>query len=137
MIAFLSIWCLVFYVFREYTRYSLEPVAYSPPNGIPTQSKQYHTARMVKDGLVIYTPSYRNIDLVCGTMPSMADTNVIFCSAAAFTGKCLSFFTHRNIAGNHVSGGRLEQGYLCHRNTGAFVYYDGKYSLYIQITAMN
>lgn len=77
--------------------------------------------------LVIYTPQYRNIDLVCGTMPSVTDSDVIFFAEAAYTGETLDEFKHSNIAGDHVSSGRRYVGYTCKRNTGAFVYYNGKY----------
>lgn len=76
-------------------------------------------------GLRIYFPHYSKIDLVCGNMPSKTDTSVIMIAEAAFTGELLKEFKHINIAGYHVSGGKLEKGYKCKRNTGAFVYYDG------------
>lgn len=77
--------------------------------------------------LVLYIPQYKNIDLVCGTMPSVTDSDVIFCAEAAYTGDLLKEFKHSNIAGDHVSSGKRYDGYKCKRNTGAFVYYNGKY----------
>ena len=84
--------------------------------------------RIVSDetlGLNIYYPDFDRIDLVCGEMPSSEDTNVIFCCEAAFTGQLLSTFSHMNIAGNHVSGGKYFSGYNCRPNTGGFTY-DGE-----------
>lgn len=83
-------------------------------------------------GLKILYPKFSRIDLVCGTMPQKSDTNVIFVGAAAFTGELLKEFKHFNIAGNHVSSGQLYKGYRCKRNTGAFVYYNGKWKFCYQ-----
>jgi hypothetical protein len=77
-------------------------------------------------GLRVYYPHFSTIDLVCGTMPSKGDSDVIMFAEAAFTGELLDIFNHRNIAGDHVSNGKRERGYPCKRNTGAFVYYNGK-----------
>jgi len=77
--------------------------------------------------LIIYTPHYSSIDLVCGDMPSVRDSNVLFCAEAAYTGECLKEFIHSNIAGNHVTGGLFYKGYSCKRNTGAFAFYNDKY----------
>ncbi|MBQ0114280.1 MAG: hypothetical protein KBT10_00155 [Bacteroidales bacterium] len=85
------------------------------------------TKREERNGLIIYHPSYSNIDLVCGTMPSQADKNVIFCGEAAFTGEYLKVFKHSNILGDHVSSGTRYKGSGCKRNTGAFIYYKGTY----------
>ena len=47
---------------------------------------------------------------------------------AAFTGAPLTKgFNHMKIAGNHVSGGNFYNGYSCKANTGAFIYYMGKW----------
>ena len=75
-------------------------------------------------GLKVLCPNFYKVDLVCGTMPSKNDTNVVLVMAAAYTGQCLKEFKHSNIAGNHVSGGVLYNGYQCTRNTGSFVYYN-------------
>lgn len=77
-------------------------------------------------GLVVFYPNYTRVDLVCGTMPEKSDASVIFVAEASYTGECLKEFNHRNIAGDHVSSGQRFKGYKCRRNTGAFVYYDGK-----------
>lgn len=85
------------------------------------------TSLIEKDNLIIYTPDYSKVDLVCGTMPSMSDGNVILCAEAAFTGELLKEFKHSNILGDHVCGGVRYKGTGCKRNTGAFIYYDGKW----------
>ena len=80
----------------------------------------------VKDtlGLRIYYPDYSKIDLVCGEMPEKRDKSVIMFAEAASTGEILDEFAHSNTAGDHVSGGKKYKGYVCKRNTGAFVYYN-------------
>ncbi len=80
-------------------------------------------------GLTLYFPQSYTIDLVCGKRPSEDDSSVIYCAEAAFTGKCLVKFDHSNIAGDHVSNGKLYQGYPLNKktNSGAFVFYDGKW----------
>ncbi len=78
-------------------------------------------------GLIIYCPNYGKIELICGERPMMANDSIIFCAGAAYTGKRLDDFRHSNIAGTHVSGGKLFRGYKCRRNTGAFIYHDGEY----------
>lgn len=97
-----------------------------------------------KGNLIIYTPYYSSIDLVCGTMPSQSDKNVIFCAEAAFTGELLKEFKHSNVLGDHVSDGKRYKGTGCKRNTGAFIYYDGKwkflykeYSKDLDVSAQN
>ena len=44
--------------------------------------------------LKMYYPKYSKIDLVCGEMPKKSDENVIMTCAAAYTVKCLDFFSH-------------------------------------------
>ena len=90
-------------------------------------SEKINTTKTEEDGLIIYTPSYSNINLVCDTMPDKANSSVIFCAEAAFTGELLKEFKHTNIAGNHVSNGKRYRGYPCRRNTGCFVFYNGSY----------
>ncbi len=85
------------------------------------------TTRTVQNDLIIYTPHYSKVDLVCGKMPSKSDSRVIYCAEAAFTGQLLNTFKHENIAGNHVCSGKKYKGYSCRQNTGAFVYYNGKF----------
>lgn len=66
---------------------------------------RHYTTREEKGNLIIYTPNYTSIALVCGTMPNKTDNKVIFCAEAAFTGELLKKFKHSNILGDHVSGG--------------------------------
>ena len=77
--------------------------------------------------LTILYPHFNKIDLACGEMPEEKDTTVIMCAAACYTGNCLDTFMHNNIAGDHVSGGIRYKGYRSKRNTGAFIYYGGKW----------
>lgn len=90
------------------------------------------TVRSDSDSLIIYTPKYKTIDLVCGTMPSENDSNVILCAEAAYTGELLTEFKHNNILGDHVSSGIRYKGTPGKRNTGAFVYYNRKYKFLYQ-----
>lgn len=82
--------------------------------------------RSVSD-IKIYEPHHSTVDLVCGQRPGLNDASVVFCAEAAFTGQFLKTFKHMNIAGNHVSRGVFYRGYPCSANTGAFVYYNGKW----------
>ena len=78
-------------------------------------------------GLLILRPKFSRVDLVCGTMPSRQDKHVLLCAEACFTGTLSDTFSHRNIAGDHISDGQYHKGYRCKRNTGAFIYADGKW----------
>ena len=74
-------------------------------------------------GLIAYYPQFSRIDLVCGTMPTQQDTNVIFCAEAAFTHEILDEFAHSNIDGDHVSAGKRYKGAKCEDNSGAFAWF--------------
>jgi len=74
-------------------------------------------------GLRIYYPQFTRIDLAFGTMPSKQDTSVILCAEAAFTHELLDEFSHSNIDGDHVVGGKRYKGADCLDNTGAFAWY--------------
>ena len=78
-------------------------------------------------GLIVLYPQYSSIDLVCGNMPEKSDNSVILVAEAAYTGELLNEFKHSNIAGDHVSKGKRYKGFKCKRNTGAFVYYNGRW----------
>ena len=91
------------------------------------EDKQKACLREEKGDLILYTPDFSRIDLVCGTMPSKGEKNVIFCAEAAFTGELLKEFKHSNILGDYVSSGVRYRGTGCKRNTGAFVSYGGKW----------
>jgi rhodanese-related sulfurtransferase len=84
------------------------------------------------EGLSIYYPKFESIDLVCGSYSPVEDKNAVFCCAASFTGETLSVFKHSNVAGNHVSGGEYNNGYLCKHNTGAFVWYKGQWKFLLK-----
>lgn len=74
--------------------------------------------------VVAYYPQFSHIGLVCGTMPSQDDKQVIFCAEAAFTHELLEDFAHSNIDGDHVSGGQRYAGAQCKDNSGAFISWD-------------
>lgn len=76
-------------------------------------------------GLMLYTPEFKRIDLVTGTMPSKDETDVILVCEAAFTGELLEEFRHSNIAGHHVSGGEFHKGFKCGPNNGVFTWSAG------------
>lgn len=85
------------------------------------QQKEYIT-RVDTLGLKVIYPDFSRVELVCGTMPSKDDMDVVLVFAAAYTGKCLKVFQHSNIVGMHVSGGKYYEGHIYN---GAFVYYNG------------
>lgn len=79
--------------------------------------------------LRLYYPQTDSVDLRCLERPVPdADSTIIFCCAAAYTGE-YNNLTHANIAGDHVSSGKRFKGYSCKRNTGAFVFYDKKWKI--------
>lgn len=61
------------------------------------------------------------LDMVCGEIPSAKNDSIVLAFAGAFTGTT-SGKGHINIAGNHISGGKIYRGYRCERNTGAFTW---------------
>ena len=77
--------------------------------------------------LIIFKPEFESIDLTFGNESPKNDKAVIACFGAAFTGKRLNEFTHDNIASDHAGGGKVYKGYECPRNTGAFVFEQGKW----------
>lgn len=77
--------------------------------------------------VIAYYPSFSHIDLACGSMPSQQCSDVIFCAEAAFTSQLLEEFTHSNIDGDHVSGGKRYAGALCKDNSGAFTWANNKW----------
>ena len=94
---------------------------------IPRKETSVPVERVDTLGMIILYPNYSRVDLVCGTMPSKLDSSVILMVAGAYTGELLEEFKHQNIAGDHVSSGKRYKGYKCERNTGAFVFYNGKW----------
>lgn len=77
--------------------------------------------------VIAYYPHFARIDLVCGTMPSKDEGNVVLCCEAAFTSRLLEEFAHTNIDGDHVSGGQRYTGAVCRDNSGAFTWAQGKW----------
>ena len=92
---------------------------------------------VMTEDLTLFYPKYGRIDFVTSSMPpSMTDTNIIMAFAGAYFGDYLDTFAHSNTAGDHVSGGVRYCGYRCKNNTGAFVYYNGRFRfLYKNYTA--
>ena len=77
-----------------------------------TENKQKeYVLRIDTLGLKVLYPEFSRVELVCGTMPSKDEEDVVLVLAAAYTGKCLKEFKHSNIVGMHVSGGKLYNGY--------------------------
>lgn len=74
-------------------------------------------------GLKVMYPKFSRVELLCGTMPSKDDRDVVLVMAAAYTAKCMKEFKHSNIVGMHVSDGVFYNGGT---NYGAFVYYNDK-----------
>lgn len=96
-------------------------------DSIPVQ-KEAFVERVDTNGLIILFPSYSSLDLRCGNMPLTSEKEIILFAEAAYTGAPLEKeFKHNKIAGDHVSNGTRFKGYKCSRNTGAFVYYLGKW----------
>ena len=77
--------------------------------------------------LLAFYPNYSKVDMVFGKMPRHDQEDVIFCCAAAFTGKQLKSLRHDNIAGAHAGGGDFHKGYPTSVNTGTFIYYNDKF----------
>ena len=78
------------------------------------------------DGLKIIKPNFKSVDMTFGNESPKSDKSVIACFGAAFTGVDLdNGFKHSNIASDHAGCGKMYKGYVCKRNTGAFIY-DGK-----------
>ena len=78
--------------------------------------------------LTIYDITDCPIDLACGQMPDTAQENVLLCAAAAFTGKCLDYFDHTNILGQHISNAVLYGGYTEHKDGIPF---EQRYALFV------
>ena len=65
--------------------------------------------------------------LVCGGRPAETDSSIIYCAEAAFSAKCQNEFDHHNVIGNHVPDGKYYYDSSSKTNTGAFVFYNGKW----------
>lgn len=115
---------LSFFLSLFWGTYSCDGRTDSTPSSL---KRAQYVERIDTCSLIVLYPKFSHIDLVCGEMPSLKDTSVILFAGACFTGKCEPVFHHRNIAGNHVSKGVRYQGYRCNRNTGAFLYANGRW----------
>lgn len=78
--------------------------------------------------LIAYDITDCRLDLACGQMPDTTNEQVIFCAAAAFTGKCLDYFDHTNILGPHISHGVLYDGYTENKDGIPFA---DRYALFV------
>lgn len=115
---------IILFMGCNHTNQQYRPESHPLPEPQPSPS---HVQRVDTAGLMILYPDFTSIDLVCDTLPSKNDQNVILFAEAAYTGELLDVFKHLNIAGDHVSSGKRYKGYHCARNTGAFVYSAGKW----------
>lgn len=129
ILLFSFVTCLIISCNHKNTKSNVKPI---DTVSTPVAEVRGWTVRSDSDSLIIYTPKYKTIDLVCGTMPSENDSSVILCAEAAYTGELLTTFKHSNILGDHVSSGIRYKGTPGKRNTGAFVYYNGKYKFLYQ-----
>lgn len=75
------------------------------------ETNNYPMVVNVTDDLITYDVTECRLDLACGQMPDTTMEDVILCTAAAFTGKCLDYFEHTNILGPHISNNVLYEGY--------------------------
>ena len=73
--------------------------------------RNYHLEQASTDHLNLYDITNCSMQLACGTMPDTANQQIALCVAAAFTGRCLDYFTHSNILGTHISEGVRYDGY--------------------------
>ena len=87
--------------------------------------------------LILYSPKFSDIDLVCEIRPDSNDRQLLFCAEAAFTGRCVDSFYHYNIAGDHFSGGICYEGYDCNANKGGFIYYKNHHWKFLEKEAYN
>lgn len=78
--------------------------------------------------LIAYDITDCRMDLACGQFPDTTNEQVILCAAAAFTGKCLDYFEHTNILGQHISNGVLYEGYTENKDGIPF---EERYALFV------
>ena len=105
----ISIAALIAMIGRSQDEYKTEEKIDQSPSTM--QAKPYPMLLDTTDKIVAYDITDCHLDLACGKMPSRQQENVIFCAAAAFTGKCMTQFEHTNILGQHISNGVLYEGY--------------------------
>lgn len=80
------------------------------------------------DHLYVYDITDCRMDLACGQMPDSLQENIILCTAAAFTGKCLDHFEYTNILGSYISNGVLYKGYTEDKDG---IPYEERYALFV------
>ena len=61
------------------------------------------------DSIIVYYPEYTSLDLIGGSRVPHGD-DILYCCGAAFTAKCLKYFTHDNIRCGHVCHGHFHKG---------------------------
>ena len=102
----------------------------SNPSYLPTQAVVIDTTYA---GLRLYYPSTDSIALRCFIRPEPStDKDVVFCCAAAFTLDYETQPDHKRICSAHVSEGHYYRKPRIRRNTGAFVYNNGKWKFLYQ-----
>lgn len=108
------------------TERDVEESAINKPDTIKRCTVRVDTSLL---GLTVYYPSTDSILLRCFDPPTPEkDSSIIFCCAAAFTRYDRPHNNnHLFIAGDHVCSGERKRGYPCVNNTGAFVFYNGKW----------
>ena len=77
------------------------------------------------DSIIVYYPEYTSLDLIGGSRVPHGD-DILYCCGAAFTAKCLKYFTHDNIRCGHVCHGHFHKGSPEPICTGTFTFYNGK-----------
>ncbi len=78
-----------------------------------------------QDSVIVYYPEFSTLDLIGSNRVPHGD-DILYCSVAAFTAKCLKNFTHDNIRCGHVCHGRYYKGSPEPICTGTFTFYNGK-----------
>ena len=61
------------------------------------------------DSIIVYYPEYTSLDLIGSSRVPHGD-DILYCCGAAFTAKCLKYFTHDNIRCGHVCHGHFHKG---------------------------
>ena len=121
--------CLPFVLFVLLMNISCKPVpTISESDEDDTTSTSPFVERIDTNGVILLIPSFSKVELRCGNIPQVSEKDVILFAEAAYTGAPLEKeFKHIKVAGDHVSNGTRYKGYRCKRNTGAFIYYFGKW----------
>ena len=78
-----------------------------------------------QDSIIVYYPEFSSLALIGSNRVPHGD-DILYCSAAAFTAKCLKHFTHENIRCGHVCQGRYYKGSPEPICSGVFTFYNGQ-----------